>query len=327
MFKSLIGLIKAKIIENPIGSLVFLLIMLWLAGVRFYNQQRLEYGDIRIAGLVENLATIGAAQTAKDLAEAHHFAVLSAEVYGEANAQGRPIRDWEVENCEHDQIYQQWQVLELPADFPSKPFGETSEQASLDSPLTYKVWFADLNDDEIVVVLAFAGTDDLGDIWSNAHWLTRYWPGGWSQYEMAATVGAAVEDYVRNDRFSNASSLRIVTAGHSLGGGLAHVAAYSSETIKQVYAFDSSSVTGFYDVEKSRRDASKQGMRIYRIHERGEILGYLRAFMRAFYPSVEKNPAIVDATINFDSGLPIGQHSIENLACAMLPQSSSKSIL
>ncbi len=315
-------MITNLVTSNPIGSTVLFALLIWITAVRIYNVRSLEYGDIRITGAVESLAKVSSSPMNTDLAKAYHYAVLSAEVYGLTDENGRPHRSWDTQKCAHDNVYQQWSTLSFPNNFPSRPVGETGNQAKLDSTLKYAVWYRETNQTDVEVVLAFAGTNGVGDIWSNLHWVSRFWPGGWNQYDLAATVGPALEKYVTTERFKDKANIKIITTGHSLGGGLAHIAAYASENIKRIYAFDSSSVTGFYDVDKPIRDASKTGMRIYRIHERGEVLGYLRAFMRVFYPTVEKNPAIIDATINFDGGLPIGQHSIENLACALVENST-----
>jgi len=214
-------------------------------------------------------------------------------------------------------VYSRWHQLVLPDSIPDKPELVKGEQMSLDSELIYGVWYREHADNSAEVVIAFAGTNGLGDIWSNLYWLTKYWPGGWSKYDLARTLGPAIETHVQKV-FADKKEVRIVATGHSLGGGLAHQAAYAAKNIDRVFAFDSSSVTGFYSVDKKTRDASKMDMRIYRVHERGEVLAYLRSFMSVFYPVVEKNPLIIVTTVNFDDGQSIGQHSIENLSCALM---------
>jgi pimeloyl-ACP methyl ester carboxylesterase len=274
--------LKNLVIDNPVGSLVCLILVVWIIVVRVYNEYSIHYGDIQVASTIEKLTDLKNGSTAADLDTAYHFAVLSAEVYGDLDEHGRHKRQWEAKNCDHGAVYSQWQQLILPDSIPDKPNDREGEQMSLDSELIYGVWYRDLPNNAVEVVIAFAGTNGPGDIWSNLFWLTKYWPGGWGQYDLARTLGPTIEDYV-NEIFAKKENIRIVAVGHSLGGGLAHQAAYAAKKIDRVFAFDSSSVTGFYSVDKDIRDAAKIDMRIYRIHERGEILAYLRSFMAVFF--------------------------------------------
>lgn len=100
---------------------------------------------------------------------------------------------------------------------------------------------------------------------------------GHDQYDLTRTIVPIIEAYAVRS-FPN-KTVRAIAAGHSLGGGLAQQAGYASSGIKLVYAFDSSSVTGFYDVDEAARDKAKVGMRVYRLGERGEVLQYFRGFM------------------------------------------------
>lgn len=72
----------------------------------------------------------------------------------------------------------------------------------------------------------------------------------------------------------------IISAGHSLGGGLAQQAAYSCERIKRVFAFAPSPVTGFYSVKRRERRENKKGIHISRIFEHEEVLAYFRFALR-----------------------------------------------
>ena len=171
---------------------------------------------------------------------------------------------------------------------------------------------------EQLVAIAFRGTDGgNSDIWSTLHWLTRWIPFTYDQYDLVRTIAPELVKRVKAHENFKGKKIRIVAAGHSLGGGLAQQAAYAADHIETVYAFDSSSVTGFYDVNKEDRDRRAQKMRIYRTYERGEILAYLRRFMAQIYPVIADNPKIVEARYNFESlkGSFITLHSMENLAC------------
>ena len=73
-------------------------------------------------------------------------------------------------------------------------------------------------------------------------------------------------------------TVRLISPGHSLGGGLAQQFAYAHCLDPRVprvaagYAFDPSPVTGFFSVKKSVRDVNRKTLAIDRIYERGEIL-------------------------------------------------------
>jgi hypothetical protein len=85
----------------------------------------------------------------------------------------------------------------------------------------------------------------------------------------------------------------VISTGHSLGGGLAQRLAYSLgaaagiPTVKNVYAFDPSPVSG----KRSAPDFSEQakGLTIYRIYNRGEILAGLRSLVRFGNPGDRRN--------------------------------------
>ncbi len=102
---------------------------------------------------------------------------------------------------------------------------------------------------------------------------------------------------------------KIVTASHSLGGGLTQQAAYSSDKIDFAYAFDPSVVTGYFSVDADKREKNSEGVTIFRIYEKGEILSTLRGFMRKLSPLTEKNPYLVEIGDNFSHDNAIAEHS------------------
>ena len=110
----------------------------------------------------------------------------------------------------------------------------------------------------------------------------------------------------------------MITAGHSLGGGLAQQAAYAHPDIKQVFAFDSSPVTGFQNVPEPARTRNKAGIVIERIFEHGEILAYARTFLRQFLPLSERDPVINEIRFNLSKGDAVTQHSMVDLAKRMV---------
>jgi hypothetical protein len=102
-----------------------------------------------------------------------------------------------------------------------------------------------------------------------------------------------------------------------LGGGLAQQAAYMSEYIRKVYAFNPSSVTGYYSVDKVDRERNEKGMTIYRIYEHGEILAYLRLLMKGLYPITQTDPKIIEIRYNLVKGNTVSQHSMKDFACQL----------
>jgi pimeloyl-ACP methyl ester carboxylesterase len=164
--------------------------------------------------------------------------------------------------------------------------------------------------DHVDVAVVFRGTNDLKDWWSNLRWFTRFIPTGWDQYTYVRNNISSIVDRAKHRHHS----VRMITVGHSLGGGLAQQAAYAHPEIKYVAAFDPSPVTGFRSVPKAARDVNRKGIAIERVYERGEILSYLRKFVRWFVPLSLKDPEITEIRLNVTKGDPIKQHSMVKLA-------------
>ena len=165
------------------------------------------------------------------------------------------------------------------------------------------------------VVIAFRGTDknDLGDWISNFRWLNRLVP-KFDQYAQVQTHITDIVGRIKNSGCNGAGTL-FVSAGHSLGGGLAQQAAYADakNSIHYVYAFDPSPVTGFFDVSDLVREHSTRGLGVDRAYEAGEILTLPRLLIENIFPPAECNPRIRSVRFNVMMGLPVQQHSIAGL--------------
>jgi pimeloyl-ACP methyl ester carboxylesterase len=116
-------------------------------------------------------------------------------------------------------------------------------------------------------------------------------------------------------------NVRVVSVGHSLGGGLAQQFAYcldpqdSIPRVSKVYAFDPSPVTGFFSVDKAIRKRNSRGLKIDRIYERGEILAIARSIASALWVPAARNPEIRGVRYNLFSVVnPIAGHSILRMA-------------
>jgi pimeloyl-ACP methyl ester carboxylesterase len=129
---------------------------------------------------------------------------------------------------------------------------------------------------------------------------------------------SATSSAIEHDPCYRQGGSQITAVGHSLGGGLAQLAAYSDPRIRRVYAFDPSMVTGFYSVDPPHRDRNVQGLRIERIYEFGEVLAYGRLIMLHSIPLSPCNPRVVSVRFRVFHGAPITLHSLTDLDNGLL---------
>jgi hypothetical protein len=195
---------------------------------------------------------------------------------------------------------------------------------------------------EIVVVFEGTNFTQLRDWKANFRWFLRFIPGYNDQYTIVAK-NAAKEfhqiitsspskyqyDAILGKLLASADGtpIKIVAAGHSLGGGLAQHFAYTfvqqppeyrGPKISEVYAFDTSPVTGWFSSPDPPRSYNAEGLIIHRIFEHGEVMAYLRLLTSRFASS-SKNPEIWEYRYNFDPKLNIiRNHSMRNIACGMI---------
>jgi Lipase (class 3) len=187
-----------------------------------------------------------------------------------------------------------------------------------------------------IIAVAFRGTEfeSSGDWRANFRWFLRFIPGFRDQYMVVSEkVGEEVLQKVKRERDAGStkySDVRIVSTGHSLGGGLAQHLAYSFPAIKTsddklmprvsaVYGFDPSPVTGWFSVPSELRHANAQGLHIDRVFEHGEILAYIRLLLRYVNPPSAKDPSIREIRYNFvPSTNPFSSHSMRLIACELI---------
>lgn len=164
-------------------------------------------------------------------------------------------------------------------------------QAMRDVHLRAEVWS---NATTRQVVVAFGGTagSSLDDWKANLRWVFAFFDSK-DEYTVLTDIfiPTFVHEYQRRESEPEGAWLkdaRVISAGHSLGGGLAQRFAYSLQaksgipTVKEVYAFDPSPVSG----KRSSPDFpdQAQGLTIYRIYNRGEILASLRSLVHVGNP-------------------------------------------
>jgi len=192
------------------------------------------------------------------------------------------------------------------------------------SHLRVEVW-EKAKGDSVRIAVAFGGTvfTSLADWRSNLRW---FLPKSDDEYtEIVKKLAPAFADElcrrIKDGRIPDAANARVISTGHSLGGGLAQQFAYSVQEppnlprVTEVYAFDPSPVTGYYSVPVACRRHNSEGLAIDRIYERGEVLAILRSLTSVFVRPSAANPAVRGARyMLFGSVNPIAEHSMVRLA-------------
>ena len=249
-----------------------------------------------------------------DLVMMDELALLSAATYDKTDV---PKTTKKAEYCTSgdalafDPVEMGWkEQLDLP-DLPTPPPGVRRV-----SGLRYRVWVKESGGKKIAV-LAFRGTQSRSDWFSNLRWVTKVVPRVWDHYEQLVEIMPAL---IAAIKARNGEDTVIIPAGHSLGGGLAQLAGYSSNgAVKTVMAFDPSIVTYFYGVPRPVREESKQGQMIFRVFEQGEVLSYVRWVLKRVYPISHANPRIVQVKFHRLGGSLFSDHSIRRFACTPQP--------
>lgn len=157
-------------------------------------------------------------------------------------------------------------------------------------------------------VVVFRGTDitDIGDWISNFRWFNKLLPIADQYDQVAWNIGKIVNAACPGGKAT------VLTAGHSLGGGLAQYAAFTDKRVRYAYTFDPSPVTGF---DVPRHDPHKKRMLgIDRVHEVGEVLATPRYLIGGFIPARNCKPYTRYVRFNtIFTGLGFSQHSIGDL--------------
>ncbi|AQH00428.1 hypothetical protein A9R05_15620 [Burkholderia sp. KK1] len=162
--------------------------------------------------------------------------------------------------------------------------------------LRAEVWS---NEDKGQVIVAFGGTaaSSMNDWKANLRWLLApLHPTDEYSVLTDTFVPTFITEYERRaaePQWAWLKKARVIATGHSLGGGLAQRFAYSLSAksgvpaVKVVYAFDPSPVSG----KRSSPNFAEQadGLTIYRIYNRGEILASLRSLLHFGNPGNERN--------------------------------------
>lgn len=237
------------------------------------------------------------------------YAAISALVYDDKPA--------DLANCALDEALP-WEKLPDWNEKTYPPPGRELDQRLKVSGMEYEVWLRGTRESPERLAIAFRGTDpsEFGDWYSNLRWGTRFIPFISDQYDQTRAFLPGLIS-ILNEKYPG---VPITATGHSLGGGLAHQAGYMSEEIKEVFTFATSSVTGYYSVDEAARVKNSEGMRIYRIFERGEILEGLRWAMSKIYPIQIEDPQIVELRFSFSDQNGLDDHGMHAFACNLIDQ-------
>ncbi|MDD1537294.1 MULTISPECIES: lipase family protein [unclassified Bradyrhizobium] len=154
------------------------------------------------------------------------------------------------------------------------------------------------------VSIAFRGSTTAWSDWaSNAHPLGG---GLFDDYyhQLSRNIDGIIGSIKQLDCYKRARfKPQIVSTGHSLGAGLAQLAALANKPmgprITKVFAFDPSPVTGADLVAREIRIANAQGLTIDRIYQQGEVLERPRRVVQEYPRSGSCNPLV--RTVRIDA--------------------------
>jgi pimeloyl-ACP methyl ester carboxylesterase len=172
------------------------------------------------------------------------------------------------------------------------------------------------------VSIAFRGTFHRSDWLSNFHRFTKYNVDD-SYRQLRRNIDAIIRRITTLDCYKRASSAPlIVSVGHSLGGGLAQLAALANKPtgprIEKVFAFDPSPETGADLVDRKTLDANRMGLTIDRIRQIGEPLSFT-GIAQGFPPSNNAcDPLVRTVRVDAFMGTTLQLHGMAPLAAQFM---------
>src|SRR6266404_3598489 len=306
----------------PLALVAFIPLFLLIVNHRAFLQERLQ-----VVTREPGERFLGHPKPVKSEGEKHFIFALSSQVAYQRKPDAKDVKAGECVDADKVLNSLGWRQWEK--------FPNTDQQNKFARVhLRVEVWS---NTSQNAVAVAFGGTvfTNWKDWRANLRWFFRRGERN-DEYTMIVTsFGRAFRDeYLdrqRKPEWKFLPDALLFSTGHSLGGGLSQQFAYSLPIhdhvprVEHVYAFDPSPVTGFFSVKKSLRDHNKQGLKIDRIYERGEIVAILRSFTNFFAPPKAVNPTIRQVRYNlFSAWTAVAKHSIVRLACKLYEDSEEK---
>jgi pimeloyl-ACP methyl ester carboxylesterase len=142
--------------------------------------------------------------------------------------------------------------------------------------------------------------------------------------QLRRNIDAIIRKITRLPCYKAGNSPQIVSVGHSLGGGLAQIAALANNSaddpglprIAKVFTFDPTPITGASYVDESVRVTNAKGLEIDRIYQTGEFLQPLRQLLQQFPDS--SAPCVRNVIFDASRGNGLKLHSMSALANGMV---------
>ena len=200
-----------------------------------------------------------------------------------------------------------------------------------DQGLMFHVWERRQND-RTEVAISFRGTSGNGDwIYGNLWPLTHLLQPDNQLTRAASRITDIIAHYDSKTAAAREQPAKIISTGHSLGGGLAqHVLYANPNRVEQAIVFDPSSITGFTSLDAERQIAGCSCLpslgteaRIIRVYQTYEILTNLRIIHKTFFPP-ERH--VQEVRFHFDSSLNmLTRHGMAPLAQNLLDEAKKLS--